>query len=251
MRLVSWNVNGIRAALKKGAADALASLSADIICLQEVRAMSDQFEIPLERYEMYWNPAQKKGYSGTGILSRRPFLSVTNGMGIDALDIEGRVITAELNTAFVVTVYTPNSQRELTRLAYRTREWDTAFLTYLKTLEKKKPVIFCGDLNVAHKEIDLANPKSNQKNAGFTPEERASFDNLINAGFVDTFRIFCSEGGHYTWWSNFAKSRDRNIGWRIDYFGVSASLHEKVTAASIHPDIQGSDHCPISLEIDI
>lgn len=249
MRIVSWNVNGIRAALKKGAAESLQSLEPDIICLQEVRALPEQFELPLDGYAAYWNPAQKKGYSGTGILSKVPFLGVTNGIKIDALDAEGRVITAEAEDFFLVTVYTPNSQRGLTRLEFRTQTWDVAFLAYLQRLEKRKPVIFCGDLNVAHKEIDLANPKNNHKNAGFTPEERASFDNLVSAGFIDAFRMFCQEGGHYTWWSNFAKSRERNIGWRIDYFGISPQLRSRIQQANIHPQVMGSDHCPISIDL--
>lgn len=247
MKLVSWNVNGIRAAIKKGAVEALESLDADIVCLQEVRALPEQFDLGMNNYNSYWNPAEKKGYSGTGILSRVPFLNVENGMGVSEYDTEGRVITAELDEFYLVTVYTPNSQRGLTRLDYRTKGWDVAFKKHLKKLEKTKPVVFCGDLNVAHKEVDLANPKSNVKNAGFTPEERATFDGLLKSGFVDTFRVFCQEGGHYTWWSNFGKSRERNIGWRIDYFAVSQSLTDRLVSAEIHPSIMGSDHCPISL----
>ena len=249
MRLVSWNVNGIRAALKKDADQSLRGLDADIICLQEVRAMPDQFDLAFKGYEYFWNPAEKKGYSGTGILSRIPFRNVQNGMGVAALDNEGRVITAETDSFYLVTVYTPNAQRGLTRLEYRTQTWDIAFRKYLSKLDKNKPVIFCGDLNVAHEEIDLANPKSNRKNAGFTDEERASFSQLLKAGFVDSFRAFCTEGGNYTWWSNFAKARERNIGWRIDYFGVSRKIADQMTAANIHPDIYGSDHCPISLDM--
>ncbi|MBN2530685.1 MAG: exodeoxyribonuclease III [Deltaproteobacteria bacterium] len=250
MRVVSWNVNGIRAALNKGASESLASLDADIICLQEVRALPAQFELNLEGFDSFWNPAQKKGYSGTGILSKIPFRDVRNGIGDTELDNEGRVITAELDNFYLVTVYTPNSQRGLTRLEYRTQTWDGAFRAYLSALDAQKPVVFCGDLNVAHEEIDLANPKSNRKNAGFTDEERESFSALLDAGFVDSFRAFCNEGGHYTWWSNFAKSRIRNIGWRIDYFGVSQKIKESMKAARIHPDIMGSDHCPISLDIE-
>lgn len=249
MRLVSWNVNGIRAALKKGAAESLKDLDADIICLQEVRAMPDQFELGLKGYDCYWNPAEKKGYSGTGILSKVPVLSVVNGMGIASLDTEGRVITAETDRFFLVTVYTPNSQRGLARLDYRVQTWDAAFRKYVAELNNSKPVIFCGDLNVAHEEIDLANPGSNRKNAGFTDDERQSFTKLLREGFVDSFRAFCSEGGHYTWWSNFAKARERNIGWRIDYFGVSKRMADDMQAAEIFPHVFGSDHCPISLEI--
>jgi exodeoxyribonuclease III len=249
MKMVSWNVNGIRAALKKGADESLASLDADIVCLQEVRALPEQFELKMDGFDAFWNPAEKKGYSGTGILSRIPFVDVSYGLGIEELDTEGRVVTAETGDFYLVTVYTPNSQRGLARLEYRTRVWDAAFREYLIRLDEKKPVIFCGDLNVAHEEIDLANPKSNKKNAGFTPEERQSFTQLLDSGFVDSFRAFCKEGGHYTWWSNFGKSRERNIGWRIDYFGVSERLRAQMRSASIHPNIFGSDHCPISLEI--
>jgi exodeoxyribonuclease III len=205
--------------------------------------------LKMDGFDAFWNPAEKKGYSGTGILSRIPFVDVSYGLGIEELDTEGRVVTAETGDFYLVTVYTPNSQRGLARLEYRTRVWDAAFREYLIRLDEKKPVIFCGDLNVAHEEIDLANPKSNKKNAGFTPEERQSFTQLLDSGFVDSFRAFCKEGGHYTWWSNFGKSRERNIGWRIDYFGVSERLRAQMRSASIHPNIFGSDHCPISLEI--
>lgn len=249
MKLISWNVNGIRAALKKGARQSFLDFNADIICLQEVRALPEQFELDLPEYTTYWYPAEKKGYSGTGILTKVPFKNVTRGLGVTELDTEGRVISAELDDYYLVTVYTPNSQRGLTRLDYRVNQWDRAFKTHLKNLEKSKPVIFCGDLNVAHKEIDLANPKANQKNAGFTPEERASFSGILDSGFVDTFREFCDEGGHYSWWSNFGKSRERNIGWRIDYFGVSEILKPRLLGAQIHPTVMGSDHCPVSLEI--
>jgi exodeoxyribonuclease III len=247
MNLVSWNVNGIRAALKKGLVESLESLDADIVCLQEVRALPDQVELELPGYELHWYPAEKKGYSGTMIASRHPFSSLTRGMGIEKHDTEGRLMTAALEDFYLVTVYTPNAQRGLTRLDYRTREWDVDFRKFLKKLEKKKPVLFCGDLNVAHEEIDLANPKTNHNNAGFTDEERATFDKLLKSGFIDTFRRFCKEGGHYTWWSNFGGARARNVGWRIDYFCVSKSLAPRLLAAEIHPDIMGSDHCPISL----
>jgi len=199
---------------------------------------------------MYWYPAEKKGYSGTAILSRVDFQNVSRGLGIKAHDQEGRVLHAELDDFHLVTVYTPNSQRGLMRLDYRTQKWDPAFRKYLKKLEKSKPVVFCGDLNVAHHEIDLSNPASNRKNAGFTDEERATFDKLLKSGFIDTFREFQKDGGHYTWWSNFANSRARNIGWRIDYFCISRSLRSRLKSAEILPEIMGSDHCPISVEIE-
>ncbi len=251
MKLVSWNVNGIRAALKKGAKESLESLLPDVICLQEVRARENQFELALDGFNAHWNPAKRPGYSGTGILSKVPLLSVINGIGKAELDGEGRVITAELADFYLVTVYTPNSQRELARLDFRTKKWEPAFLAYLKKLEQKKPVVFCGDLNVAHREIDLANPSANRRNAGFTDEERAAFDGLLAAGFVDTFREFCAEGGHYTWWSNFGRAREKNVGWRIDYFVVSQSLRSRLSGAGIHPSITGSDHCPVSLELTL
>jgi exodeoxyribonuclease III len=250
LKLISWNVNGLRAAIKKGFADFVASCDADIICLQETRALPEQVKVDFPGYRMHWNPAQKKGYSGTAMLSRIELDDVTCGLGIAAHDKEGRVLSASVGDLSLVTVYTPNSQRGLLRLDYRTKKWDPAFRKYLKKLEKKQPVIFCGDLNVAHEEIDLANPKSNRKNAGFTDQERATFSTLLKSGFVDTFREFCTEGGHYTWWSNFAKSRERNIGWRIDYFCVSKSLLPKLKRAEILPQVMGSDHCPILLEIN-
>lgn len=250
MKIVSWNVNGLRSVLKKGFLDFVAEADADVLCLQEVRALPEQVELVIEGSEMHWNPAEKKGYSGTMIISRVPLLSVTLGMGCDKHDKEGRVITAELDDYYLLSVYTPNSQNGLARLDYRTKEWDVDFRGYLKKLEKKKPVVFCGDLNVAHEEIDLANPKSNRRNAGFTDEERASFTELLNAGFVDTFRMFCKEGGHYTWWSNFGRARERNVGWRIDYFCVSEPLKSRVRQSVIHPEVKGSDHCPISIVIE-
>jgi exodeoxyribonuclease-3 len=250
MKLISWNVNGIRASLKKGFfLDFVESSDADIFCLQEMRATPDQVELEIPGYDIHWNPAEKKGYSGTAIVSRTDFKNVVNGMGVKEHDTEGRLITAELDNFFLVTVYTPNSGRGLPRLDYRTKKWDTAFKRYLKKLEKKKPVVFCGDLNVAHKEIDLANPGSNRKNAGFTDWERATFDKLLKNGFVDTFREFNKEGGHYTWWSNFGKARERNVGWRIDYFCVSESLRSHLVSSIIHPQVMGSDHCPIELNI--
>lgn len=250
MKIVSWNVNGIRAALKKGFYDWLYEFDADIVCLQEVRANPDQVEFEPQGYRVHWNPAQKKGYSGTAILSKIDFETVALNMGKKQHDTEGRLITAELEDYYLVTVYTPNSQRGLARLEYRTTKWDVDFRKHLKKLEKKKPVIFCGDLNVAHEEIDLANPKSNHKNAGFTDEERATFGGLQKAGFIDTFRHLCKEGGHYTWWSNFGNSRERNVGWRIDYFCISEVLEPRLRVSEIHPDVMGSDHCPISIIID-
>ena len=250
MKIISWNVNGIRAALKKGLADYVAASDADIICLQETRALPEQVDVEFHGYEMHWNPAEKKGYSGTAFLTRVDLGNVTRGLGRKKLDTEGRVLTAELEHFFLVNVYTPNAQRGLTRLDFRTREWDPAFRRYLKKLEKTKPVVFCGDLNVAHKEIDLANPKTNRRNAGFTDEERTEFDRLIRAGFVDTFREFNQEPGQYTWWSNFGGARSRNVGWRIDYFGVSKALRPALTDAAIYMDVMGSDHCPVSIDIE-
>ncbi len=250
MKLISWNVNGIRAALKKGFMDFAGDIDADIICLQEVRATPEQVTLEVPGYTTHFYPAVKKGYAGTAMLSKLEFLSLARGMGQKEHDQEGRLITAELGDFYVVTVYTPNSQRGLTRLEYRTKKWDPAFRRYLKKLEKQKPVIFCGDLNVAHQEIDLARPKSNRKNAGFTDEERATFGQLLKAGFIDTFREFHQEGGHYTWWSNFGNARQNNVGWRIDYFGISKSLRPRLESASILPEVHGSDHCPISMAID-
>jgi exodeoxyribonuclease-3 len=249
MKLVSWNVNGLRSALQKGFLDFLKNTPADVYCLQEVRALPEDLKFSLDGYELFWNPAEKKGYSGVAIFTRQKPLQVTKGLGMAEHDREGRVLTAEFDDFFLVNVYTPNSQRELTRLDYRTNDWDKLFLEYCRGLEKKKPVIFCGDLNVAHKEIDLANPKANKRNAGFTEEERRGFDAIVASGFIDTFREFTQDGGHYTWWSNFANSRARNIGWRIDYFCVSSSLRRRLQAAEILPHIMGSDHCPVTLEI--
>ena len=249
MKFVSWNVNGIRAALKKGFLDFAADAEADVICLQETRAEPDQVALELPGYRQFWHPAEKKGYSGTLVLSRAEPLAVSKDIGIPAHAGEGRVITLEFPDFQLVTVYTPNAQRGLTRLPYRI-EWDRDFLKFLAKLERRKPVIFCGDLNVAHREIDLANPKSNVKNAGFTPEEREGFDRILRAGFVDTFREFNREPGHYTWWSQMGGARARNIGWRIDYFCVSRALRARLGSAAIHPEVLGSDHCPIALELE-
>ena len=249
MKLISWNVNGIRAALKKGFLDFVEAEGADIVCVQETKASPDVVEVAWPAgHEAHWNSAEKKGYSGTLILSRTKPLSVTRGIGIAHHDREGRVLTAEYADFFLVNVYVPNSQRELTRLDYR-QQWDRDFLAHLKALERTKPVIFCGDLNVAHTEIDLARPKANLKTHGFTPEERAGFGALVEAGFVDTFREFEKGGGHYTWWSQMNSARARNIGWRIDYFLTSAALRSRLKSARIYPHITGSDHCPVGLEL--
>jgi len=262
MKVYSWNVNGIRAVLRKGTFQSfLAEHKPDILCLQETKAERGQVEIDLPGYHEYWNSALKKGYSGTAIFSKQEPLKVTNGfpksftnryqfadeLERDSAD-EGRVITAEYADFHVVTVYTPNAKEDLSRLALRHQHWDPAFLAYCKLLEKKKPVIFCGDLNVAHTELDLTNPKPNRGKKGFTDEEREGFQNFVDAGFVDTFRIFTQGNGHYSWWSHFANARARNIGWRIDYVLVSAALKNKVKRAAIHADVLGSDHCPVSAE---
>ena len=251
MKLVSWNVNGIRACLKKGFMDFFNDIDADIFCIQETKANPDQVELEIPGYTQYWNSAEKKGYSGTLVLVKDSPISVKNDLGIEKHDSEGRVIALEYPKFYLVTVYTPNSKRDLLRLEYREKEWDIDFLNYVIGLEKTKPVIFCGDLNVAHKEIDLKNPKSNKRNAGFTIEERQGFDNIVNHGFIDTFRHFNNEGDNYTWWSYMGQSRDRNVGWRIDYFCISDILSSNLKVASIHPQIMGSDHCPVSIEIDI
>ena len=251
MKLVSWNVNGVRAALKKGLLEYLEGCGADAVCLQETKAHpGDVAHVPWPAgYRPYWNSAQKKGYSGTAILTRREPLSVTPGIGSEAHDQEGRVLTLEFPEFRLVNVYQPNSQRGLTRLAYRAQEWDPAFLAFLKRLERKgKPVVFCGDLNVAHTEIDLANPKTNRRNAGFTDEERDNFTRVLSRGFVDTFREFEKGPGHYSWWSQMGDCRTRNIGWRVDYFVVSEKLRGALTGAWISPQVMESDHCPVGLE---
>jgi exodeoxyribonuclease-3 len=261
MKIISWNVNGIRAVLKKDAfLPFLHEHKPDILCLQETKAEQHQAVIDLPEYDEYWNSAVKKGYSGTAIFSRTTPLSVINGIPLNVANkfapmadkygdpmTEGRVITAEYPDFYVVTVYTPNAKEDLSRLPLRHKHWDPAFLAHCKGLEKKKPVIFCGDLNVAHTPEDLARPKENEGVKGFTKEEREGFQAFIDAGFVDTFRIFHKDSGHYTWWSHFANSRDRNIGWRIDYVLVSPTLKDRVVSAKIHADVIGSDHCPIEI----
>jgi len=250
VKLISWNVNGLRAVLRKNFLEYLDAEKPDILCLQETKAGPDDVEqLWPAVYTTYWNTAQKKGYAGTAVFTKNRPLNVTTGIGIAMHDKEGRVITAEFGEFFLVNVYVPNSQRELTRLDYRLR-WDRDFRRYLKKLERGKPVIFCGDLNVAHTEIDLANPKANVKNHGFTPEERSGFSALVKAGFRDTFREFEKGGGHYTWWAPFLNARARNIGWRIDYFLISASFRPRLKRAFIRADVTGSDHCPVGIEIE-
>ena len=249
MRLISWNVNGIRACMDKGFMDFFKEIDADIFCLQETKLQEGQIEMDLPGYYQYWNYAEKKGYSGTALFTKKEPISVTYGIGVEEHDREGRVITAEFEEYYVVTVYTPNAQRELTRLSYR-MQWEEDFLKYLKKLEENKPVIFCGDLNVAHQEIDLKNPKSNRKNAGFTDEERGCFTKVIESGFVDTFRYFYPKlEGVYSWWSYMFQARAKNAGWRIDYFVVSECLKEKLEDAAIHTQVLGSDHCPVELRL--
>lgn len=251
MKLISWNVNGIRACLNKGFMDFFEQVDADIFCLQETKIQEDQIPFQLEGYYQYWNFAKKKGYSGTAVFSKREPLNVLYGIGIEEHDQEGRVITLEFEDFYLTTVYTPNSQRELARLEYR-MVWEDEFLKFLKNLEKNKPVIVCGDLNVAHTEIDLKNPKTNRKNAGFTDEERAKFSQLLENGFIDTFRYFYPDKtGAYTWWSYMFNARANNAGWRIDYFCVSEALKDKLLDAMIYSDVMGSDHCPVGLEIDL
>ena len=251
MKIISWNVNGIRAVIKKGFYDFIDEYKPDILCLQETKAHPEQVDIKLNQYPyQFWNSAEKKGYSGTAIFSKKEPLSVKNNIGIDKHDNEGRVIAVEFEDYFLVTVYTPNSKRELLRLEYRAQEWDIDFLKYLKKLEEEKPVIFCGDLNVAHKEIDLKNPKTNKRNAGFTDEERSGFDNYIASGFIDTFREFEKGEGHYTWWSYMFNSRAKNVGWRIDYFCISQILRSKLAKSYILKDVMGSDHAPVAIEIN-
>jgi exodeoxyribonuclease-3 len=251
MKLLSWNVNGVRAALKKGLLEWMQASKADVICLQETKAHpGDVQHITWPAgYRVHWNSAVKKGYSGTVVFTRTEPLSVTDGVGATAHDQEGRVITAEFADFYLLNVYQPNSQRGLARLDYRTNSWDPAFRKYLGKLGKKKPVVFCGDLNVAHTEIDLTNPKTNRRNAGFTDEERTNFTTLLDRGLVDTFREFEKGPGHYTWWSQMMNCRARNIGWRVDYFVASAALRPRLKRAWIEPQVLGSDHCPVGLEL--
>lgn len=247
MKIISWNVNGLRAVMKKGFMDYLNQEDPDIICLQEIKLSEGQLALDLENYHEYYNYAEKKGYSGTAIFSKIEPISVTYGIGIEEHDKEGRVITCEYDDFYLVTCYTPNSKRGLLRLDYR-QVWEDAFRNYLLELNKSKSVVLCGDLNVAHKEIDLANPQSNRKNAGFTDEERGKFQELLDAGFIDTFRYFYPEiPDMYTWWSYISKARERNVGWRIDYFVVSKDFENKLLDASIHMEQLGSDHCPVVL----
>ena len=251
MKLISWNVNGLRAAVTKGFMESFNELDADIFCLQETKLQPEQISLELPGYEQYWNSAVKKGYSGTAVFTRIKPLSVTNGIGIEEHDQEGRVITAEYDNFYLVCCYTPNSQRELARLEYR-MTWEDAFRNYLLELDKKKPVILCGDLNVAHQEIDLKNPKTNRKNAGFSDEERAKMTELLESGFTDTFRYLYPDAiEEYSWWSYMGKARERNTGWRIDYFITSKRLDDKIQEAKIHQQIFGSDHCPVELVIDL
>ena len=250
MKFVSWNVNGLRACVTKGFEDTFRRLDADFFCLQETKMQPGQLDLSFEGYESYWCSAEKKGYSGTAVFTRHRPLSVRYGLGLEEHDHEGRVITLEMPAFYLVTVYTPNSQDGLRRLDYR-MEWDAAFRDYLARLDAAKPVVVCGDLNVAHQEIDLKNPKSNRRNAGFTDEERESFGRLLRAGFTDSFRFFYPNlEGAYSWWSYRFKAREKNAGWRIDYFLVSDRLRPALTDAAIHGDVFGSDHCPVSVEID-
>ena len=250
MKFISWNVNGLRACMQKGFEDSFKALDADIFCLQETKLQAGQHDFEPEGYYQYWNYAEKKGYSGTAIFTRKKPLSVTNGIGVEEHDHEGRVITLEFEDFYFIVVYVPNSQRELARLSYR-MEWEKAFLAYILGLEAKKPVIYCGDLNVAHKEIDLKNPKTNHMNAGFTDEERACFTKVLESGYIDSFRYFYPDQKDiYSWWSYMFKSREKNAGWRIDYFVVSEKLKNRMKDAKIHTDIMGSDHCPVELDIE-
>ena len=249
MKFISWNVNGLRACEAKGFRDIFRQLDADFFCLQETKMQPDQLDIQFEGYDSYWNSAEKKGYSGTAVFTKHKPLNITYGIGIDLHDHEGRVITLEMDEFFLVCCYTPNSQDGLKRLDYR-MSWEEAFRNYLKELDATKPVILCGDLNVAHEEIDLKNPKSNRRNAGFTDEEREQFTNLLNSGFTDTFRWKYPEQVTYSWWSYRFQARQKNAGWRIDYFVVSDRLRPRIQDAVIHTDILGSDHCPVELDID-
>lgn len=251
MKFISWNVNGLRACMQKGFADFFLSADADIFCVQETKLQEVQIDFAPDGYFCYWNYAEKKGYSGTAIFTKKEPISVTYGMGIEEHDKEGRLITLEFDDFYFITVYAPNSKRELLRLDYR-MEWEDAFRDYINRLNEKKPVVFCGDLNVAHCEIDLKNPKTNHNNAGFTEQERNKFTQLLDSGYTDTFRYFYPDAtGIYSWWSYMFKAREKNAGWRIDYFVTSKSLDKKLVDAKIHTDIFGSDHCPVELEIDL
>lgn len=251
MKFISWNVNGLRACMQKGFADFFLSADADIFCVQETKLQEGQIDFAPNGYFCYWNYAEKKGYSGTAIFTKKEPISVTYGMGIEKHDKEGRLITLEFDDFYFITVYVPNSKRELLRLDYR-MEWEDAFRDYINRLNEKKPVVFCGDLNVAHCEIDLKNPKTNHNNAGFTDQERNKFTQLLDGGYTDTFRYFYPDAtGIYSWWSYMFKAREKNAGWRIDYFVTSKSLDKKLVDAKIHTDIFGSDHCPVELEIDL
>ena len=249
MKLISWNVNGIRACLTKGFAETFKKMDADIFCIQETKCQPEQVELEFEGYTSYWNSAEKKGYSGTAIFTKQKPLNVTYGIGIEEHDKEGRVITLEFEEFYMVDIYTPNSKRELERLDYR-QIWEDEIRKYLLKLNETKPVIMCGDLNVAHEEIDLKNPKTNRKNAGFTDEERQKMTELLDAGFTDTFRyLYPDKENAYSWWSYMGHAREKNVGWRIDYFIVSKSIESKIKEAIIYPEIMGSDHCPVGLEI--
>ena len=249
MKLISWNVNGLRACVGKGFEESFGQLDADFFCLQETKMQQGQLDLQVEGYTSYWNYAEKKGYSGTAVYTRQTPLSVSYGIGVDEHDHEGRVITLEMDDFYLVTVYTPNSQDGLRRLDYR-MAWEDAFLAYLQALDAKKPVVVCGDMNVAHQEIDLKNPKTNRRNAGFTDEERAKFSHLLASGFTDTFRLLHPDEIKYSWWSYRFKAREKNAGWRIDYFLVSDRLADRVRAAEIHNEIMGSDHCPVELVLE-
>ncbi|MDY4038578.1 MAG: exodeoxyribonuclease III [Prevotella sp.] len=250
MKFISWNVNGLRACVGKGFKEAFKKLDADFFCLQETKMQEGQLDIAFDGYQSYWNYAEKKGYSGTAIFTRHQPLSVTYGMGTEAHDHEGRVITMEMDKYYLVTVYTPNSQDELRRLDYR-MQWEDDFRAFLKQLDAKKPVIVCGDMNVAHEEIDIKNPKTNRRNAGFTDEEREKMTMLLGSGFTDTFRTLYPEQVTYSWWSYRFRARERNTGWRIDYFLVSDRLRDQLTDAKIHTDIFGSDHCPVEVDLNV
>lgn len=251
MKLISWNVNGLRACLGKGFLDFFAQIDADVVCLQETKMQEGQAEVPTEGYQQFWNSAVKKGYSGTAIFTRIPPISVTYGLGIEEHDQEGRVITCEFDQFYLVNCYTPNAKQGLARIDYR-MEWEDAFRDYLCALDKKKPVVLCGDLNVAHQEIDLKNPKSNRGNAGFSDEERGKMTELLGAGFTDSFRhLYPEEIGAYSWWSYRFNARANNAGWRIDYFVVSDQLKEQIAESAIHPQVLGSDHCPVELQLNV